>query len=279
LFPTRSLFRNLKYGAVCLSILATLAISATGQAPVTDASHPSPKDELAAREEVNIGVQAYKDARYNEAIGHFRKATNLDPGSSIAKKYLATAISQTIVPGLDTPANLKTAQQAIDIFLELLTSDPHDAISMKQLAAVYFSIKNFDEAKAWQRKVLDEDPKAPEAAYTIGVVDWTQAHQNALKALQSAGFEDDGKGNADAPATAMEKIKTQNTALVEEGLKYLQQAVDNRPNYEDAMAYINLLYRRKADLDWGNDPARKNDIATAEEWRARAIATRKVNEE
>jgi tetratricopeptide (TPR) repeat protein len=279
LFHSRSPIRILKYQVLVLSILAAISISAAPQAPVTDTTRPSTKDELAAREEVNIGVQAYKDARYNEAIGHFRKATNLDPGSSIAKKYLATAISQNVVPGLDTPANLKTAQQAIDIFLELLTSDPHDAISTKQLAAVYFSIKSFDDAKSWQKKVLDEDPKDPEAAYTIGVIDWTQAHQNALKALQPAGFEDDGKGNANAPATAMETIKTLNSALVDEGLKYLQQAVDNRPNYEDAMAYINLLYRRKADLDWGNEEARKNDIAMAEEWRARAIATRKVNEE
>ena len=49
--------------------------------------------------------------------------------------------------------------------------------------------------KDWQKKVLAVDPKDPEAAYTIGVIDWTKAHQNKLKALQAAGLNDDGKGN------------------------------------------------------------------------------------
>jgi hypothetical protein len=55
--------------------------------------------------------------------------------------------------------------------------------------------------------------------------------------------------------------------------------VENRPNYDDAMAYLNLIYRRKADVDWGNDAARKDDVAKAEEWRNKAMGQRKINEE
>jgi hypothetical protein len=77
----------------------------------------------------------------------------------------------------------------------------------------------------------------------------------------------------------MEPLKAENGALVEEGLQYLNQAVANRPNYDDAMAYLNLIYRRKADVDWGNDAARKDDIAKAEDWRTKAMGTRKTNEE
>ena len=47
----------------------------------------------------------------------------------------------------------------------------------------------------------------------------------------------------------MEPLKAQNGPLVDEGLKYLNQAVANRANYDDAMAYLNLIYRRKADVD------------------------------
>ncbi len=64
---------------------------------------------------MNKGVEAYKGAQYEEAIGHFQKATELDPSLPMAKSYLATALAQNIVPGLDTPDNLKTAQQAISI--------------------------------------------------------------------------------------------------------------------------------------------------------------------
>jgi tetratricopeptide (TPR) repeat protein len=94
-----------------------------------------------------------------------------------------------VVPGLETPDNLKTAQQAIDIFQEVLAKDPKDVNSLKQVAGIDFSVKKLDDAKEWQKKVLQEDPKDPEAAYTVGVIDWMQAHQNTLSALAPAGPE------------------------------------------------------------------------------------------
>ena len=36
--------------------------------------------------------------------------------------------------------------------------------------------------------------------------------------------------------------------LVEEGITDLQKAISLRPDYDDAMAYLSLLYRRKADM-------------------------------
>jgi Tetratricopeptide repeat len=236
-------------------------------------------NRLAARDQLNKGVDSYKSGKYEEAIGHFQKATELDPSLPMAKSYLATALSQNIVPGLDTPENLKTANQAISIFQEVLAKDPNDVNSLKQIAGIYFNIKKLDEAKTWQKKVLAADPKDPEAAYTVGVIDWTLAHENVLKALVPAGLNDDGEGNAKAPKKVMDSVKEENAPLVEEGLQYLNQAVANRANYDDAMAYLNLMYRRKADVDFGNEAARKADMAQAEEWRTKAMGTRKANEE
>lgn len=234
---------------------------------------------LAARDQLNKGVEAYKSQHYEEAINHFQQATQLDPSLPMAKTYLATALSQNVVPGLDSPDNLKTAQNAIDIFQQVLDKDPTDVNSLKQIAGIYFSVKKLDDAKTWQKKVLAVDPKDPEAAYTVGVIDWTQAHKNVLDALATAQMTDDGSGNSKAPKKIMDEIKDQNTALVDEGLQYLNQAVANRDNYDDAMVYLNLLYRRKADLDYGNDAARKADVAAADDWRTKAMGTRKANEE
>ncbi len=235
-------------------------------------------NRLAARDQLNKGVESYKSGRYEEAIGHFQKATELDPTLPMAKSYLATALSQNIVPGLDTAENLKTAQQAISIFQDVLAKDPTDVNSLKQIAGIYFSIKRFDDAKAWQKKVLAVDPKDPEAAYTVGVVDWTLAHENVLKTLVPAGFNDDGQGNTKVPKKVMDVIKQENAPLVEEGLQYLNQAVANRANYDDAMAYLNLIYRRKADVDFGDAAAVKADLAAADDWRTKAMGTRKANE-
>ncbi len=236
-------------------------------------------NRLAARDQLNKGVESYKAARYEEAIGHFQKATELDPSLPMAKSYLATALAQNVVPGLDTPDNLKTAQQAINTFQEVLAKDPNDVNSLKNIASIYFSVKKLDEAKEWQKKVLAVDPKDPEAAYTIGVIDWTKAHENALKALVPAGANDDGEGNVKAPKKVLEQIKAVNDPLVSEGLQYLNQSVSNRPNYDDAMAYLNLTYRRKADCDYMDAEAVKDDVAKAKEWSAKAMGTRKANEE
>jgi tetratricopeptide (TPR) repeat protein len=234
--------------------------------------------QLEARDQLNKGVDAYKNAHYEEAIDHFQKATQLDPSLPMAKTYLGTALAQNVVPGLTTPENLKTADQAISIFKDVLAKDPNDVNSMKQIAGIYFSVKDLDNAKEWQKKVLDVDPKDPEAAYTVGVIDWTKAHENLLKALQDAGLNDDGKGNVKAPKKVMDPVAKANAPLVDESLKYLQQAVDNRSNYDDAMQYLNLIYRSKADVDFGNSPAVNQDLAMAQDWTSKAMSTRKANE-
>jgi len=234
--------------------------------------------QLEARDQLNKGVDAYKSARYEEAIDHFQRATQLDPSLPMAKTYLATALAQNVVPGLDTVENQKTANQAISIFQQVLDKDPNDVNSMKQIAGIYFSTKNLDQAKEWQKKVLVADPKDPEAAYTIGVIDWTKAHENTLQALQNAGLNDDGKGNVKAPKKVMDPLSKENAPLVDEALQYLNQAVANRPNYDDAMQYLNLVYRKKADVDFGNTPAVNQDLAEAQDWTSKAMSTRKANE-
>ncbi len=107
-------------------------------------------------------------------------------------------------PDSTTPDNMKNAQQAIAMFQEVLNKDPNDVNSLKQIAAINFSIKKFPEAKEYQKKVLAVDPKDPEAAYTVGVINWTLAHENTLKALVPAGLNDDGEGNTKAPKKVME---------------------------------------------------------------------------
>jgi tetratricopeptide (TPR) repeat protein len=197
----------------------------------------------------------------------------------MAKTYLGKALEQDVAPGVTTPDNLKIANQAIDIFKQVLATNPDDVNSMKEIAGIYFSIKDLDDAKQWQLKVLSVDPKDPDAAYTIGVIDWTKAHENTLKALQDAGLNDDGKGNVKAPKKVMEPLAQENGPLVDEGLKYLNMAIDDRSNDDAAMAYLNLIYRRKADVDYGNATAVADDIAQADKWRDDAMGTRKANEE
>lgn len=235
--------------------------------------------KLEARDQMNKGVQAYKNAHYEEAINHFQQAVQLDPTYPAAELYLATAYAQAVVPDLDTPENQKNAEMAIAGFKKVYDRDPKDIGSIKGIAALYLNTGKYDEAKQWQLKAIQIDPKDAEAYYTVGYIDWRQAYRNAVQVLASANLTDDGNGNAKLPKPACQKLQQDNGPLVTEGLQYMQKALDVRPNYDDAMSYMNLLNRRKADLECGNDAARKADVQAAVDWNAKAMGTRKANEE
>jgi tetratricopeptide (TPR) repeat protein len=235
--------------------------------------------KLKARDQLNKGVQAYKSARYEEAINHFEQAVNDDPSLPMARAYLATAYAQQVVPDLTTPENLKAANLAIQNYQKVLDEKPGDINSMKGIASIYFNTDQYDKAKEWQAKILQADPQDAEAAYTIGSIDWRLAYRNAVQILKDNGLQDDGQGNVKLPKKACQDLVQKNTDIVNDGIEYLQKAVQIRPNYDDAMAYLQLSYRRKADLECGNDTARKADMALVDEWRQKNMDTRKANEE
>jgi tetratricopeptide (TPR) repeat protein len=233
--------------------------------------------KLKARDQLNKGVQAYKNARYEEAIEHFQTAVNLDPSLTMTHMYLATAYAQQVVPNSDTAANKALADHAIAAYKDALQIDPSNVNAIKGVASIYFSMNKPDDAKAWQQKVLAADPKDPEAYYTIGVIDWNKARRNSLQVLADNGLTDKGDGNPGLPKKACEQLATQNGPLVDEALDVLHKAVDLRPSYEDAMAYINLTYRRKAEIECGNADARKADVQQALDWTQKALGARKAN--
>src|SRR5580693_800830 len=80
-------------------------------------------DKLRARDQLNKGVAAYKNAKYEEAINHFQDAVSLDPSLTNARLYLATAFAQQYIPGVDTADNLRNADQAVEQYKAVLEKD------------------------------------------------------------------------------------------------------------------------------------------------------------
>ena len=62
------------------------------------------------------------------------------------------------------------------------------------------------------------------------------------------------------------------------GFNICNKAVELNPTYDDAMQYLQLTYRRKADLECGDEPARKADMAQVDDWIQKAMGARKANE-
>jgi tetratricopeptide (TPR) repeat protein len=233
-------------------------------------------NQLKARDQLNKGVQAYKNAHFDEAVTHFQNAIQLEPDFKNAKLYLATAYASQVVPDVKTTENIKNAMSAIALFQEVLDKDPNDPTALKQVGSLYLEIDQPAKAKEYQQRVIAAQPTDAEAYYTVGVIDWKDAYNNAIPVRNQLGQQDDGSPLKDKKVCA--ELAAKNGPIVDEGLADLQKAIDNRKDYADAMAYINLLYRRKAELECGNDDARKADIAKADGWMQKGMDAKKAEE-
>jgi TonB family protein len=70
-------------------------------------------------------------------------------------------------------------------------------------------------------------------------------------------------------------LSAQYGPLIEGGLQALTKALEIRPDYDDAMAYMNLLIRERADLR-DNDAEYRQDVASADEWVQKALAAKRA---
>jgi len=233
-------------------------------------------NKLQARDHLNKGVQAYKGAKYEEAIDHFQKAVSLDPGLINARLYLATAYAQQYIPGADTEDNNRMAQQAIDQYKAVLERDPKNVNSVKGIAYLYLQMKKFEDAKQYYRKASELDPNDPEAYYSIGVIDWTQSYQPRMEERAKLGLKPEEPLKDKKVCTALRQ-KVQD--VIQDGISMLEKALQLRPDYDDAMAYMNLLYRERADLQCDNPAARAADLKTADEWVDKTMAVKKAKAE
>src|SRR5580704_843012 len=150
--------------------------------------------KLRARDQLNKGVTAYKNAKYEEAIDHFQQSVALDSTLINAKMYLATAYAQQYIPGADTPDNNKMAEEAIKQYLSVLDMNAardQKVNSAKGIAYLYLNMKKFDDAKKFYRMAGDMDPNDPEPYYSVGVIDWTACYQPRMEERAKLGLKPD----------------------------------------------------------------------------------------
>jgi len=232
--------------------------------------------KLMARDKLNKGVASYKNNQFEQAINFFKQAVSLDPSLKNAKLYLATAYAQQYIPGVDSPENLQNANLAIEQYNAVLQQDSKNVNSIKGIAYLYLNMKKFDDAKSYYHKAIDLDPNDPEAYYSVGVIDWTQAYQPRMEERAKLGLRPD-EPLKDKKLCA--KLREQGGAVIQDGLDSLNKAIQLREDYDDAMAYVNLLYREKADRECDIPDQRAADLKTADEWVDKTMAAKKAKAE
>ena len=254
-----------RYGLVPFCGLMFLVVASTGC------------NKLRARDQLNKGVNAYRNAQFQSAIDHFQQAVSLDPTYVDARIYLARSYFQQYVPSGDSAENIKAGKQAILAFEDVLKMDPQNATALASIGLIYYDMKDFGEAKEFQQKRMEAEPNNPEPYYWVGVINWAVCYKNnAAARIDDAKLKTpDAQGNLPPlPAKLRDDLNAKNSQLVDDGVKALEKAVDLRPNYDDAMTYLNLLLRQKADIEADSD-ARAADLKSAEDWQQKAIQTRK----
>ena len=236
----------------------------------------TPADKTTARAELNQGVAAYRDARYEEAEDHFRKAIAADPGLTKAHLYLATTYTQDFIPGVGTPENVRVFELATEQYNMVLAQNPKLIEAIKGLAGLYLEMKKFDDAKLYYYKVLGLDPNDAESYYRVGVIDWSQTFQPRMEERAKLGLKPDQPLKN---REVCERLRAINSANIAEGIDNLNRTLALRPDYDDAMAYMNLMYREKADLECDDPAARAKDESTADGWVDKSLAVKKARAE
>ena len=233
--------------------------------------------QLKSRDQINQGVTAFKGAQYPEAVEHFKQAVDLDPGFVTARLYLATAYMQQYIPGAETPENTQMAQAAMDQFNKVLETDPKNTVAIASIASLYLNEKKLDDAQQWYEKLASVDPKNKDAYYSMGFIAWSKWYPALGGARAKLGMKPEDPGPIkDKKVKA--QLKEQYLPLIDSGLKDLDKSLEIDPEYDDAMAYENLLIRERADLADSKEEYEK-ETKVADDWVQKVLATKKLKEE
>jgi tetratricopeptide (TPR) repeat protein len=232
-----------------LSVLAALVLLVAGG---------SGCNKLKARDLLNKGVAAFKNGQYDTAVEDFKQAKDLDPSLMNARLYLATAYASQYIPGAPSEQNVRLGNQAVNEFKEVLSIDANNISAIDGIGSIIFQMagqpydpKRFEESKTYHQKHIELRPNDPEPYYWIGVIDWTlafRANGEMRAEYNKNNIRKQIKDTDSLPSSVRQDYAAKYGPMVDEGIADLKKAIELRPDYDDAMAYLNLLYRRKADM-------------------------------
>jgi tetratricopeptide (TPR) repeat protein len=244
-------------------------------------------NKLKARDHLVQGENAFKTGQYSQAADEFNLAIAADPSFGTARLYLATAYMQQYTPGTDTAENKKFWQTAMDEFMTVLKDDPNNLLATQSVANLYFQVgnakgpdsaENLAKAEEWNKKVIGIDPKNKEAYYTLGVIPWLEFLTPDREARNSLGMspEEESPLKPDTKKSTLKAdLKAKYWQPLTDGIEDEKKALAIDPQYENAMSYMNLLIRYRADLDDTKDQYTA-DVKEANDWVEKALETQKA---
>ncbi|HTB12825.1 MAG TPA: TonB family protein [Bryobacteraceae bacterium] len=236
-----------------------------------------------AREVLNQGIAAFKNAHYQQAVELFQQAASLDPNAVNPHLYLGTSYMSMWIPGATTPENAVLARSAETEFRRVLELDANNTVALDSMASLAYNsasglqgeekLHKLDEAMDWYKRVSAVSPSDKVAYYSMGVIAWAKWYPALMTARTSLGMKPQDPGPLTGPAR--EQLRAQYSSVIEDGIANLNRALQLDPDYADAMAYLNLLIRERGDLrdtrqEWAAD------TAEADQWVQKNLAVKKA---
>jgi tetratricopeptide (TPR) repeat protein len=241
-------------------------------------------DKIKSRMEVKKGNEFFKAAQYQAALASYQVAMQLDPGQKKLYKNIGMTYMAMYQPGSKHPKDLEFANKAIENLKTYIAAFPEDRRAREFLVSMYLSTDKYDDAIAFYQDRLQADPRDTKAIQSLATmyfkkgdfdkgVEWLQKRA-AMEPNNPEGYLMIGIQAWDRSYHYPDIDPAARAKIIDAGLEATQKALQLKPEYFDALTYINLLYREKAKVE--TDPAKQQeDIATADKYREQALELRK----
>jgi tetratricopeptide (TPR) repeat protein len=188
------------------------------------------------------GSKHQKDLEFaGKAIEHLKQYLDAYPEDKKAREFLLSLYLGT-----------ERYDDAVSFYEQMLKEDPKDVKAIGSLASIYFKKGEFDQGVAMLEKRLDIEPRDahPEIYHLIGAQAWDRSYNYP-------DIDPETKNH-----------------MLDRGMEALNKALEIRPDYFEALTYVNLLYREKAKLE--TDTVKQAEyLAKADEYRNQALELRK----
>jgi tetratricopeptide (TPR) repeat protein len=188
-----------------VSRVPTLAPAFLNRAYSQEALFRASQTLLERQSLADSAAQAYEKYRQLAEAGHAAENVNLER----VEEHLLTLYLDSQQP-----------DKAVGVLEERLRTHPRDLASLQMLANLYMGMGDFGAALDLGRKRIQFEPEKAEGYVALAVMAFNFSHKNLVP--------DEERG-----------------ALLDEGARAADRALQLRPDYYEALIYGNLVYREK----------------------------------
>lgn len=221
-------------------------------------------NRIRAKNQLNEAARSYREGKFPEAEQHSREAAELDPDNKTAPMFIARTIHAQFRPGVQTPDNIKKAQDAIDAYQKILAKNPKDEEAYKAIAYLYGAIKADDKLRDWIASRANSDAVEPEKRAEAYVVLASKDWDCSFKITEQPGVKTTAVETTTNKATVSykkpkeQKEFDQAQMCVKQGLVEAESAIKFDPNNESAWSYkTNLLLEASKLAEMDDKPDQK----------------------